>query len=183
MHGVEAYYTPTGWTPLPPLPHAADDATACVLNGRLYVMGGRNCNKLQVLEISEENGYSWSVKGDLPWAKPCIERYSAGSAVVDSKLWLVGGLVTEEDDEEDEENEEELTAPVSIYDPSLDSWAAGPRLPRAIRACCGAAAHGGEIHVISGGGAFVYRDGAWGASPSAAGHFSCMVAFNSMVLG
>ena len=39
LTSVEAY-TPTGWTPLPPLPHAAD-ATACVLNGRLYVMGGR----------------------------------------------------------------------------------------------------------------------------------------------
>ena len=50
LTSVEAY-TPTGWTPLPPLPHAADDATACVLNGRLYVMGGLGCDKLQVLEM------------------------------------------------------------------------------------------------------------------------------------
>ena len=51
LRSVEAY-TPTGWTMLPPLPHAADDATACVVNGRLYVMGGRDCNKLQVLDMS-----------------------------------------------------------------------------------------------------------------------------------
>ena len=141
-------------------------------------MGGRGRNKLQVLEMSEENEFSWTVKGDLPWANPYVERKSAASAVVDGKVWLMGGLVTE-----DEGIEQVPTASVSIYDPSLDSWAAGPPLPRAVEAC-GAAAHGGEIHVIFGGGAFVYRDGAWGASPSAPG---CEVRYmgtsSSMVLG
>merc|ERR1712185_53220 len=74
LTSVEAY-TPTGWTPLPPLPHAADRATACVLNGRLYVMGGVECNKLQVLEMSEENEFTWTVKADLP-----LKRWSAASA-------------------------------------------------------------------------------------------------------
>ena len=37
-------------------------ATACVLNGRLYVIGGHDSNKLQVLEMTDENGLSWSAK-------------------------------------------------------------------------------------------------------------------------
>ena len=43
LTSVEAY-TGTGWTLLPPMPHAVDVATACVLNGRLYVMGGMGSN-------------------------------------------------------------------------------------------------------------------------------------------
>ena len=65
LSSVEAY-TGTGWTPLPPMPHEAYMATACVLNGRLHVMGGILSNKLQVLEMTEENGLSWSRKADLP---------------------------------------------------------------------------------------------------------------------
>ena len=109
LTSVEAY-TPTGWTPLPPLPHAAYRATACVLNGRLYVMGGWHCNKLQVLEMSEENEFSWTVKADLPAA-----RRLAASVAHEGKLWLMGGLMTETED-------------VAVYDPENDTWAAGPPL-------------------------------------------------------
>ena len=69
---VEAY-TPTGWTSLPPLPHAARDATACVLNGRLYVMGGEDCDKPQA-RWSEENGFSWTVKAERRSARHCSQR-------------------------------------------------------------------------------------------------------------
>ena len=117
FESVEAY-TPTGWTPLPPLPHAAYMATACVLNGRLYVMGGFNSNKLQVLEMTEENGLSWSCKADLPAA-----RRNAASAVHEGKIWVMGG-----------EMDGEATASVCVYDPSDDTWAAAPPLPYGIQA-------------------------------------------------
>lgn len=41
-----AYTAETGWIPLPPLPHATEEATACVLDGKLYVAGGGGCGKL-----------------------------------------------------------------------------------------------------------------------------------------
>ena len=41
-----AYTAETGWIPLPPLPHATEEATACVLGGKLYVAGGGGCGKL-----------------------------------------------------------------------------------------------------------------------------------------
>ena len=137
-------------------------------------MGGIGYSKLQVLEMSEENGFTWTVKGELPWAKPCVERMSAASAVVNDKLWLMGGLVTEDDDDEEEENEYEPTASVSIYDPSLDSWAAGPPLPAgAVGGTsgygCDTAVHDGEIHLnFRRGSSIVYRGGAWEELPEGA---------------
>ena len=147
LTSVEAY-TPTGWTPLPPLPHAAGYATACVLNGRLYVMGGWGCNKLQVLEMSEENGFSWTVKADLPAA-----RFDAASAEVDGKVWLMGGRGQAADGDG--------TDSVFIYDPDHDSWATGPPLPR-VMCFSHAATHDGELYVIDrNGGTFVRRGEAW----------------------
>ena len=131
---VEAY-TSTGWISLPPLPHAAWQAAACALNGQLYVMGGYESNKVQVLESSEQNGFTWTVKNDLP-----AMRRGAGSAVMDGKVWLLGGLL------ENDEGDEAETASVLIYDAPSDSWATGPALPRAINRCS-AANVGGEIFV------------------------------------
>ena len=144
LTSVEAY-TPTGWTPLPPLPHTTYLATACVLNGRLYVMGGVDCNKLQVLGYSEENGFSWTVKADLPAA-----RWYAASAVVDGKLWLIGGT--------DAENAH--TDSICVYAPERDAWANGAPLPRAL-AYGSATTHDGEVYFIARGVALVYRGDAW----------------------
>ena len=143
LTSVEAY-TPTGWTPLPPLPHYACDATACVLNGRLYVMGGRGCNKLQVLEMSEEREFAWTVKADLP-----ASRDSAASVVHEGRLWLIGGDI-----------DDEPTASVIIYDFAIDSWAAGPALPHPIE--CGRAAElDGEIKFTAETCSLALRNGAW----------------------
>ena len=112
------------------MPHRVFDATACVLNGRFYVLGGYDCNKLQVLEMSEENEFSWSVK-DLP---PAAYRYEAASVILGGKVWLMGG------------SKGGSLASVLIYDVLSDSWAMGPPLPRAIR-CCHATTLNGEIFV------------------------------------
>ena len=98
------------------------------------------------------------------------ERIFAASAVVDGKLWLMGGLVTEED----EGLGQEPTASVSIYDPSLDSWAAGPPLPAgAVGGTPGygwhTAVHAGEIHLNHRRGfSIVCRGGAWEELPEGA---------------
>ena len=76
-------------------------------------MGGHGCNKLQVLEMSEENEFTWTVKADL-----FASRWQAASAVVDGKLWLIGGQVYHRP-----------SNTVIIYDPVRDSWSEGPTLP------------------------------------------------------
>ena len=160
---VEAY-SPTGWTPLPRLPHAAEAATACVLNGRLYVMGGRGCNKLQVLEMSDENEFSWSLRAELP-----SERHDAACVVFDGKLWLMGGYVPYELDAFEAEIAEEFehynyASSVDIYDPNLDSWAAGPELPFPL-SWCSACVHDGKIRVLG------INEADWDGSRHAEFHF------------
>ena len=147
LKSVEAY-TPTGWTQLPPLPHATTAATACVLNGRLYVMGGRNCDKLQVLEMSEEREFAWTVKADLP-----AERYAAASAAHEGTLRLMGGYVG---------GDPEPSTSVILYDPANDAWAAGPDLPDpGGYGGCSATIFDGQIHLVTRGAVLEHSEGAW----------------------
>ena len=163
LTSVEAY-TPTGWTPLPPLPHANANGTACVLNGRLYMMGGAD-KKLQVLEMSDKNGFLWTVKADLP-----ASRDSAASVVHEGRLWLIGGDI-----------DDEPTASVIIYDFAIDSWAAGPALPHPIE--CGRAAElDGEIKFTAETCSLALRNGAW-AQETAPPTRSFLPACESVVLG
>ena len=146
LTSVEAY-TPTGWTPLPPLPHATYGGTACVLKGRLYVMGGMFCNKLQVLEMSEGNVFTWTVKAELP----SEDRWYATSAVFQGRLLLIGGIIGNAN-----------TTSVSIYDPASDSWAAGPAIPGLWNTRY-AVTHEGDVRLFTHGNypALAYRNGAW----------------------
>ena len=115
-------------------------------------MGGDRCDKLQVLEMSEANEFSWTVKADLPAA-----RWSAASAVVNGKLWLMGGCLAGV-----------LATPsVIIYDPVTDAWVAGPELPREAQkpprgaGFCRAAVLDGVVHVTSSVGTWRYDGTAW----------------------
>ena len=129
-------------------------ATACVLNGRLYVMGGHGCNKLQVLEMSEENEFTWTAKADLP----LHERFSATSVAFEGRVLLMGGGRREEG-----HLQPGFNSSVSIYDPASDSWSAGPVFPdgSALPAAVFATVLVGEIHAISHGGLWAYRNAAW----------------------
>ena len=173
LSSVEAY-TPTGWIALPPLPYARNGFAASVLNGRLYVMGGES-KKLQVLATSEETEFSWTVKADLPTA-----RRGAAGAVHDGKLWLIGGQVCADGEHTDGDNYEG-TESVLIYDTGLDSWAAGPPLPRAV-ADGSATVFDGAIYLFSGEGTFVYREAAWTEMATVVGRRS-WPACESMLMG
>ena len=116
LSSVEAF-TGTGWTPLPPMPHPTAAATARVLNGRLYVLGGLRSNKLQVLEMTEENGFAWTVKADLPAA-----RWAMASVVHERKIMVMGGKM-------DGQPSGTYSASVVVYDPEEDAWATAFPLP------------------------------------------------------
>ena len=132
LTSVEAYSS-NGWTPLPPLPHATEAATARVLDGRFYVMGGEESDKVQVLEMTEENEFTWSVKAALPGGA----RQLASSACFEDKLWLLGGY--------DEHGAP--TTSVLLYDVQSDSWATGPALPKPVGCCAAATVSDGKVHV------------------------------------
>ena len=106
-------------------------------------MGGQFCNKLQVLEMTAENVFSWTIKADLP-----EERWDAASAVHEGRLYVMGGDM------------EEVANVVIIYDPVNDTWVAGPDAddfgpwPRATIL-------DGKIHLVTRGAVLEHREGAW----------------------
>ena len=135
-----------------PMPHDVRSATACVLNERLYVVGGNGSKKLQVLEMTEHGdgrgGRSllWSCKADLP-----ATRCDAASFLHEGRITVMGGYVG--------------GAPsnsVVAYDAEADAWNPCPPLPRAIPAgICNAATSPNGPFLNSGGRVFQYRNGAW----------------------
>ena len=149
-------------------------------------MGGMDCNKVQVLEISEENGPSWTVSADLPAA-----RHQAASCVHAGRIWLLGGFFGDDDDGD---VADDPTASVSIYDAS-DGWTTGPALPRGMFDCR-AVSRDGEIFIagtcIEYRGcparphyefcAFVYRN-AWVEVVDLPGDDNADLAFQNLLLG
>ena len=144
LSSAEAY-TGTGWTPLPPMPHEATWATACVLNGRLHVMGGHESNTHQVLQTTEENGLAWTVKADLP-----ANRHGAASVVFQGNIWVMGGNV-----------DEEPSASVLTYNAEADAWETGPPLPSPQEFCTTAMAFGNGILVFGLGKTTGYDNSGW----------------------
>ena len=111
-------------------------------------MGGRNCDKLQVLEMSEEREFAWTVKADLP-----AERYAAASAAHEGTLRLMGGYVG---------GDPEPSTSVILYDPADDAWAAGPDLPDpGGYGGCSATIFDGQIHLVTRGAVLEHSEGAW----------------------
>ena len=116
-------------------------------------MGGYGCDKLQVLEMSEETGFTWTVKADLP-----ATRRGAASVAYEGNLWLIGGAV-----------DNYASSSVVIYDIDADSWGTGPELPREAYGAR-ATTLNGEVHVIgSAGQCWAYRGDAWVGLPGGPG--------------
>jgi hypothetical protein len=105
------------WCDIPPMPFRTLFATACVLDEKMYVIGGVQRSQLQVLEKTED-GWLWTCKADLP-----APRYAAASIAHDGKIWVIGGNL------EDHEG----STSVIIYDPATDTWATGAPLPHPVQ--------------------------------------------------
>ena len=144
---VEAY-TGTEWIPLPPVPRDCYMAASAVLNERFYVIAGLDTSEVNVLEMTEGDGWSWSRVADLP-----VNRYGAASVVHDGKIWVIGGYV------HPPQGSNGPTASVLIYNDEADTWENGPPLPER----CGhvhAATTDGGIFLYSQHKSFVYGAGA-----------------------
>ena len=136
-HTVEAYdpVTNTWDTTIQDLPIPICAATAETVDGKIYVMGGQmrySGTKFKyVLAFDPENG--WEERADLP-------RVTAwhASAVLDNKIYVVGGLQSDV-----------AHALVEMYDPETNVWTSKASLPGA-RAVHAAETVGSEIYVFGG---------------------------------
>ncbi|TWT74315.1 Kelch repeat-containing protein [Allorhodopirellula solitaria] len=136
------------WTKLSDLPAPRSSLDAAVLGDKVYVIGGWNLQGDS--DQSEWHDTAWSL--DLsdssakwqPLAEPPFERRALSVAAHDGKLYVIGGMTSDN----------EITTDVAIYDPATDSWSDGPELPVTGMSGFGSSAFatGGKLYVTTMGG-------------------------------
>ncbi|GIV99040.1 kelch repeat-containing protein [Roseiflexus sp.] len=123
------------WAPLNAKPTPVRDAGAVVLNGKIYVPGGRlaDGNITDKLEVFDPALGAWSERRSLP-----APRSAYALAAVDGRLYLFGGW-----------DGSKICDDVFAYDPVSDTWERRPSMPTG-RAYAGASVVDGNIYVIGG---------------------------------
>ena len=128
------------WTKKANLPTPRLGLSCCVLNGRIYAIGGVkqpevDTDGLRSIQEYDPATDSWAVKANMPTA-----RNWTACAAVNGKIYVIGGDTTF------------LSTPlrtVSEYDPATDSWARKTDMPTA-RLAAAAAVVDGKIYVMGG---------------------------------
>jgi N-acetylneuraminic acid mutarotase len=120
---VYAYDIATNsWTTVAPLPQAEFNMSTGVIGGNIYAAGGSTgSNWITNLYIYNVATNTWSSGAPMTVGT----NYAAGT-VVGGKLWVIGGGQPF-DSGETPEGSESLNN-TQIYDPSTNSWSAGPSL-------------------------------------------------------
>ena len=129
------------WQTLPPMPTPRDHLTAAVLNGRLYVIGGRQGgigSSMTVNEMYDPKKQRWITKAPMP-----SKRSGIAAAVFGRQIYIFGG-------EGKKETEYITFNATESYNPDTDQWTTHAPMANA-RHGLGAAAFDGRIYVIAGG--------------------------------
>ena len=120
LSSVEVYDPQVGtWQAGPPLGTARFRLAVAVLGGKIYAVGGSSsfftavANELSSVEVYDPQVGAWQAGPPLATA-----RIMAGLAVLDGKLYAVGGT-----------GGGGSTSSVEVLDPQVGSWQAGPPLP------------------------------------------------------
>lgn len=131
----DSTYYPPGWFRGTPMLERRGHATSVVFKGHLHVIGGSHNQISASHEVLDPSTNKWTYRASMP-----TPRYNAGAAVIDGKIYVVGGYNSDSP---------ELDV-LEIYDPTTDSWITGPSMPTG-RACVGVEALGDKLYVIGGG--------------------------------
>lgn len=104
------------WVPRAPMPTGRSAGATAVLDGKIYVVGGRPPAGPE-LEMYDPATDTWTVLPSMPTA-----RNHLAAGFVDGKLYVVGGRFGGGFDSE-------LTNVTEVYDPATRAWTAGPPAP------------------------------------------------------
>lgn len=141
------------WTVSTPLPQPRGEHTAVVIEGKIYVVGGRfkrtpdsanfndHFDTASTLVFDPITGV-WSPAPDMPTA-----RNSHAAAVIDGKMYVVGGRQFTE--QENGEYANVNVASLEVYDPEAESWKTLAPLPQAAGGIA-ATSVDGKLYVFGG---------------------------------
>lgn len=135
------------WATLADAPTARNSAASAVIDGKIYVVGGRNFVKnadgttqqvnVPNLEVYDPKIDRWETRSPMPQAQGGLAATS-----LNGKLYVFGG--------EQWVPEQKVFAESWVYDPKTDDWEALPPLPTP-RHGLGASTVGNRIFVFGGG--------------------------------
>jgi N-acetylneuraminic acid mutarotase len=106
------------WTSSTNIPEPTAEASAAVLNERIYIIAGLDADEetTDAVKVYDPKSDSWSNAAPLP-----IPLDHSAAAVYDSKIYVVGGFL----------EDRVPTDKLFIYDPHTDKWGEGEPLPEA----------------------------------------------------
>ncbi|XP_070536337.1 kelch-like protein 2 [Ptychodera flava] len=142
LASVEVYSPQTNaWRMISPLPHAVKAHCMTAFGGQLYVIGGE-CEDTVLDSVLCYNPRTdiWSNSANL-----ILPRCSAGIAVHNHEIWVVGGTVTLISDK----HPENMLKSVEIYCPAKNEWRFGPELPEG-RCNCQIVSYNNDIFCMGG---------------------------------
>jgi N-acetylneuraminic acid mutarotase len=125
------------WTILSAPEETREHPAAVLLNGKIYLIGGRYGNDMFAsVEIYDPANDTWAP------GTPMNEPRSAHVAlVIDNKIWVFGGEVLFP--------ELKILNSVEIYDPESDTWTSGPEMPYSLHGYTGFV-YNGVIYLVGG---------------------------------
>jgi hypothetical protein len=98
------------WTQKADMPTARGALSACVVEGKVYAIGGCTENwrsfSYKHVEVYDPSNDTWTRKSDMP-----TERWGLGTCVVDGEIYAIGGW----------SGSDACTAN-EVYDPMTDTW-------------------------------------------------------------
>ena len=126
------------WMRTKPIPTARFGACACVVDGKIYVIGGGGPVKrgpyLSTVEMYDPATGNWTKKANMPTA-----RNGHAACMVNGKIYVLGG----------EPSAKASLDIVEVYDPATDTWKTKASMPNKRTFHCGCGI-GGKIYVFGG---------------------------------
>lgn len=105
------------WTTLAQCPQAHSQGAGGVISGKFYVTAGSGTTITNKLNVFDPATNTWTAKAVLPGAR----RLSPGGAVLNGKLYIIGGTLANGT----------LLKTVQAYDPVTNAWTTKASMPTA----------------------------------------------------
>ena len=144
ISSVEEYDPETNtWMKKTEMPTARYALSSCVINGKIYVIGGMISTfqmvtpafATQAVEVYDPRTDTWTKKADLPAPKA-----GAAAAALNGKIYIFGGT---------DSDTGSATSTIFEYDPDSDAWTTGPDMPFK-RLGLSASVVNGKVYIIGG---------------------------------
>lgn len=117
-------------------PAARHESAAAVVDGKLYLIGGRGDRPLDVLDLASGQWQTGS--------RPPVEINHTQAVTFEGRIYVIGAF-------SGPFPQESIVPQVLIYDPAADSWTQGPSLPAGRhRGGAGVVVHDGYIYLVAG---------------------------------